>query len=135
LDNAPFFQGLAEEREAARGLSESFHGTAREITASRTGDDLAPAGVEATETQDWDAPFERGSTGHVGGGLAKAAASVFDSVFFDLVTLGGGSTNPAPRSDSEIFQAATDETQKRQQFALENSDDEGRARQKVLYRE
>jgi hypothetical protein len=135
LDNAPFFHDLAEEREAANGLSEGFHGTAHEITASPS-DDLITAHAEASDTtEDWSGSPERVSTGHMGHGLAKAAGSLLDSVFFDLVTLGGATTNPAPRSSSEIFQAAADETQKRQQFALENNEDEGRARQKVLYRD
>jgi hypothetical protein len=136
LDNAPFFHDLAEQRDAASRLSEGFHGAAHEITASPTGDDQSTARAETSDTaEDWSAPPERVSTGQVGRGLAKAAGSVLDSIFFDLVTLGGGSANPAPRSSGEIFQAAADETQKRQQFELENKDDEGRARQKVLYRE
>jgi hypothetical protein len=136
LDNAPFFHALAERRDAAHGLSEGFHGAAYEITASAISDDLITARAETSDmAEDWSAPLERVSTGQVGRGLAKAAGSVLDSVFFDLVTLGGGSANPAPRSSGEIFQAAADETQRRQQLELENNDDEGRARQKVLYRE
>ena len=68
----------------------------------------------------------------VGGKLGRGAVSMLDSLFFDLTTLGGGSTDPKPRSSAELFQAAADETQKRQRYELEERDDTGQLRQKAL---
>jgi hypothetical protein len=137
LDNAPFFHDLAERRDAARGLSGGFRGAAYKITGPFSPGDAVAAkcsGVSDT-AEDWSAPVEKVDTAHIGSGLAKAAGSLLDSLFFDVVTLGGASTNPAPRSSGEIFQAAADDAQKRQQHDLEKVEVDWRERQKALYRE
>jgi hypothetical protein len=134
LDAAPFFRDLAERKEAGNALTSGFRDAAGEVTASQRGSDTDTR--EAAPTED-DKPLDR--TGreveHIAGRAAVMGVSLFDSLFFDLTTLGGGSTNPKSRSDADLFQAAADETQKRQQHEFEERDEDGRARERVHPRE
>jgi Relaxase/Mobilisation nuclease domain len=133
LDSAPFFRELAERKDAGAEMASGFRDAAGEVTAPQRSEVDAR---EAPPTED-DEPVGRPGRNveHIAGRVAVAGVSLFDSLFFDLTTLGGGSTNPRSRSDAELFQAAADETQKRQQHELEDRDEDGRARQKVLSRE
>ena len=133
LDSAPFFHELAERKDAGKEVTSGFRDAADEVTAPQRSEVDAR---EATPAED-DEPVGRPgrSVEHIVGRVGAAGVSFLDSLFFDLTTLGGGSTNPTSRSDAELFQAAADETQKRQQHELEDHDEDGRARQKVLYRE
>jgi hypothetical protein len=134
LDSAPFFRDLAERKDAGAEMASGFRDAAGEVTASqRSGE---PDVREAPPTED-DQPVGRPGRNveHIAGRAAVMGVSLLDSLFFDLTTLGGGSANPKPRSDADLFQAAADETQKRQQHELEDNDGDDRARQKVLYRE
>jgi hypothetical protein len=134
LDAAPLFRELAERHDASAEMASGFRDAAGEVTASQRNG--VPDGREAIPTED-DEPVGRPGRNveHIAGRVAVAGVSLFDSLFFDLTTLGGGSTNPTARSDAELFQAAADETQKRQQEELTGDDEDGRSRQRVLSRE
>ena len=134
LDSAPFFHELAERKAAGNEVTSGFRDAAGEATVSQRSGEVDAR--DATPAED-DEPVGRPGreVEHIVGRVGVAGVSLFDSLFFDLTTLGGGSTNPRSRSDAELFQAAADETQKRQQQELEDRDEDGRARQKVLYRE
>jgi hypothetical protein len=136
LDNAPFLTGLAQKNEVRRDLEDKFGAAAHEVTTSQPDNDVAKGKENSVEENDSrDAAYATGVSGKVGRGFRAGAGSFLDSLFFDLTTLGGGSTDPKPRSDAEILRAAADETSKRQQHDLENHDEDARARQQVLYRE
>jgi hypothetical protein len=136
LDNAPFFNGLAEKSAAREEVTAGFREAAFEATASQR--PAEPAMREAAFTRKDDEPTVnsgRDVNVDIGGRVGAAAGSFLDALFFDLTTLGGGSTDPKPRSDKEVFQAAADETQKRQQHDLEERDEDGRSRQRAPYGE
>jgi hypothetical protein len=133
LDNAPFFNELAERIDAGRELAAGFHEAARETTASRGDREPEARGTSAGEGD--EPAVHSGRDVDIGGRVGGGAVSLLDSLFFDLTTLGGGSTDPNPRSNAELFQAAADETQRRQQYELEERDDAGRSHQRVLYGE
>jgi hypothetical protein len=132
LDNAPFFNGLAEKSAARDDVTAGFREAAFEATASQR--PTEPALREAAITAKDDQPTinsGRDVDVDVVGRVGAGAASFLDALFFDLITLGGGSTDPKPRSSKEVLQAAADETQKRQQRDLEERDEDGRSRQRV----
>jgi hypothetical protein len=136
LDSAPFFRELAERKDAGAEMASGFRDAAGEVSVSqRSGE---PDVREAAPIED-NQPVGRPGRNveHIAGRVAVAGVSLFDSLFFDLTTLGGGSTNPVSRSDADLFQAAADETQKRQQqeLELEDRDEDGRVRQRVHPRE
>ncbi len=112
------------------GIAKSL--AAFEATASQR--PTEPAMREAAFTTKDDEPAVNAGRGvdvDIVGRVGAGAASFLDALFFDLTTLGGGSTDPKPRTNAEVFQAAADETQKRQQHELEERDEDGRSRQRV----
>jgi MobA/VirD2-like, nuclease domain len=130
LDSAPFFRELAERKDAGKEVTSGFRDAAGEVTEPQRSEVDAR---EATPAED-DEPVGRPgrSVEHIVGRVGAAGVSLLDSLFFDLTTLGGGPTDPHSRSNTELFQAAADETQKRQQYELEERDDAGQLRQKAL---
>jgi hypothetical protein len=134
LDNAPFFHELAERRDAAHSIATGFHEAAREIATPQPDTPDSRDSVTIAEEDRSVGSEDRHAYLHIGA-KAAGAVSLLDSLFFDLTTLGGGSNNPAPRSNSELFQAAADETQQRQQQHLAEQDIDWRQRQTALFRE
>ena len=136
LDPAPLFLELAERKDTGKEMVSEFQQASQEITASTHVEDRVVR--RAVVDVDSDGPSARQGPGldvDVGGWASSGLISFADSLFFDLTTLGGGSTNPKPRSNAEIFQAAADETQKRQQHELDLYDEDSPSRQRVLHRE
>jgi hypothetical protein len=132
LDNAPFFNDLAEKNDARRELAGTFHAAAHEVNTPQPDNDVAKGREVSIEDNDnRDPGYATGAAEKAGRGFRAGAGSFLDSLFFDLTTLGGGSTDPKPRSDTEILRAAADETSKRQLYELENFNLDGRERQKV----
>jgi hypothetical protein len=133
LDNAPFFNGLAEKSAAREDVTAGFREAAHEATASQRGSDPAAMREAAFAAKNGEPSVNAGRDVDVdiGGRVAAGAVSFLDALFVDLTTLGGGSTDPKPRSNAEVFQAAADETQKRQQRDLEERDEDGRSKQRV----
>jgi hypothetical protein len=133
LDSAPFFNELAERKVAGDEIASGFRDAAGEVTAPQR-NEMEAREAAPTERDDPVGRPDR-TVEHILGKVGGAGVSLLDSLFFDLTTLGGRSTNPRSRSDAELFQAAADETQKRQQQELEGHDEDGRSRQKALSRE
>jgi hypothetical protein len=136
LDRAPLFNELAERKDAGKELRSGFRDAAQEVTASQRGSE--PDTRETSFAEKDEEPVSRSGRdvgADIGRGIGAVGVSLLDSLFFDLTTLGGGSTEPKSRSNADVFQAAADETQRRQQIELEERDGEDRSRQKVLYRE
>lgn len=135
LDNAPFLNELAASRDAGRKLASSFTDAAHEVTTSeRESEPDARETAFAGEGDNARIHSGRNVDINIGGRVGGFAGSLLDALFRDL-TLEGNSDDPLPRSKSEVLQAAADETQKRQQYDLEDRDDTGQLRQKVLNRE
>jgi relaxase-like protein len=135
LDNAPFLNELATSRDTANELASGFHDAAHEVTTSER--ESQPDARETTFAGEGDnARIHSGRNVdiNIGGKVGGFAGSLLDALFRDL-TLEGNSNDPLPRSKSEVLQAAADETQRRQQYDLEDRDDTGQLRQKVLNRE
>jgi hypothetical protein len=134
LDSAPLFRDLTERKEAGAQLAAGFRDAAGEVTRTQSGGE--PDIREAAPPEEAQTVGRPGrEVEHIAGRVAVAGASLFDSLFFDLTTLGGGSTNPTSRTDAELFRAAADETQKRQQQELTGDEEGGHSRQRVLSRE
>jgi hypothetical protein len=131
LDTPPFFSDLTATADARRELEASFGSVAHEVTAPQPGLEAANVRDSALNDDDEVGPSEApGAPGKFSRSLGHTAVAFLDSLFTDLTNLGGGSTDPRPRSAEEVFQAAADETERRQQLELENFDIEWRERQK-----
>jgi len=133
LDTAPLFHALAERHDATVAMKSGFLDAAHELTAGRP--DSESDGRVTSFAESNDEPVASSGPGadvKIGGRMGAGVGSFLDSLFIDLTNLGGGSNDPLPRSQAELFQAAADETQRRQQYELEERDDAGQLRQKAL---
>jgi hypothetical protein len=127
LDNAPFLSQLGDKK-IHTDLTDGFRDAAHEITgANNRGRSLFDRAS--------DAYIELATHSHasradgVGLRVSLSVGSLFDALFRDLTNL-GSAPQTHERVDPDLFQAAADESQKRQQ--REREEDEARAKQKSV---
>lgn len=130
-DTSDFFNELHVRRDAG-DMTAEFRQAAREVTH---GDDN-PRVTQAESTRDDSAPqAEDSGRGHIGAGLGSFAFSLFDSLFFDLTTMGSARLEPVFKSSREeaCKSAAEESTKQREQTVRELDDEDWRHRSKALH--
>jgi MobA/VirD2-like, nuclease domain len=129
LDNAAFLNE-AGTPDPAGDIGAGFRNTANEVTRSPGGGEYETTAEIAAEPADAEpaAPRGRGSD-DVGLRIGFSVGSLFDALFFDLTTL-GSAPKPRERVGSDAFQAAAEETVKREQREREEADEETRHKQR-----
>jgi len=134
LDNAPFFNDLADRRDGAREIASDFRETAQETTSSqRVGQSDVHDTALAAEGDEPAGYSSRDIDVDIGGRVGGFAGSMLGSLFSDLTNL--GSARPVPLSAEEradAFREAAENTLKQhQQYEKEEDDAHWRERQRV----
>jgi hypothetical protein len=134
LDNAPFFNDLADRRDATRDTAADFRDAAQETTASgRTEEPNVRDSANAEEGDEAVVHSGRDVNAIIGGRIGGFAGSLIGSLFSDLTNL--GSARPVPLSAEEradVFREAAENTLKQhQQHEKEEDDARWRERQRV----
>jgi hypothetical protein len=135
LDTAPFFNGLAERKDARAEVASGFHEAAIEVTAPQPVNEphvreetFAPRSDEPAEEPSRDVDID------IGGRMGATAGSFLDALFTDLTTL--GSARPVPISREEradaFREAAENSLKQHQHHGKEEDDARWRERQRVF---
>jgi hypothetical protein len=135
LDTAPFFNGLAERKDARTEAISSFREAAFEVTAPQPVN--VPCVREEKLAPRSDEPVEGSSRGvdiHIGGRVAATAGSFLDALFTDLTTLGSARPEPISREErADAFREAGENSLKQhQQHEREEDDARWRERQRAF---
>lgn len=127
LDNAAF---LNEASGHGAGIESGFRQAATEVTKWPSGRDYAKTMASSGEPVG-DEPGTRraGKTDDVGLRVGFSAGSLFGS-FATFLLNGGSPPPPPPRPSKDLFQAAAEDTAKREQREREEAEDEARNRRR-----
>ncbi len=135
LDTAPFFNGLAERKDARAEVMSGFHEAAHETTASppthapAVREDEAP--VRNADAFEYDRP-DVGS--NIGNRVGFRAGSFLGALFSDLANLGSARPEPVSKEErADTFREAVENTLKQHQHHEKEEDDaRWRERQRVI---
>ena len=125
LDTAPFFNGLADRKEARTEVASGFREAAFEVTAPQPVH--APDVREGAIVERSDEPFEysaRDVDTNIGNRVVPAAGAFIGSLFSDLTNLGSARPEPVSREErADAFREAAENTLKQHQHHEKEEDD------------
>ncbi len=134
-DTAPFFNGLAERKDARAEVASGFREAAFEVTA--------PQPVHAPAVREDEAParnadafeYDRPDVGsNIGNRLGAGAGPFLGALFSDLANLGSARPEPVSKEEkADTFREAAENTLKQHQHHEKEEDDaRWRERQRVI---